>query len=137
MYKFNPHINVTSLFHRRTTKLNRRGDMYPTREWLLGLFVFTLLIVVGGLYNTHKFWLYKNIHTYEATFSEKVPTYDTSSVEQALQIFKNRSTAYEALKTPSVVVQQIPISEEVVSTSSVDAIRETATISSTTLDGSE
>lgn len=138
MFKLSAQLNIRHLFGTHKKQSVRKGDMYPAREWLLGLFVFLILVVCGGLYNSYKFLEYKNIHMSGGSFNEQVPSYNPASVEQSLEIFKKRKEAYELLqkKAPQNVVPSV--SEVVVAstsptttaTSTLEAVTASTTVSS-------
>ena len=134
MFKLPQQLNIQHLFGTHKKQTARKGDMYPAREWLLGLFVFAMLIVCGGLYNAYKFMEYKNIHMSGGSFDGQIPSYNPTSVEQSLEIFKKRKEAYQLLQKDA----PIPIPSEVVSikvaTATIPSTLEAVTTSTTSIE---
>jgi len=70
---------------RQTRNAPDRHVIHPSREWLFGLVFFAILLGSGGIYAAKTFVTYQNIDTAEGEATERLPQYQVTNVETALE----------------------------------------------------
>lgn len=86
-----------------------RRLIHPNREWVLGLILFTIVVLGGSIAVTNVFSKYGNSNIQNGEVTNKVPVYHAGAVKEALEIYSARSLEYTRLKANKVVV---PVAEE-------------------------
>jgi len=83
--------------------------MHPVRDWLIGLTLFLLVVLIGGTQTAFMFVTYRNINTDGGTYEEALPRYNALLVENMLKKYEARKDAYgihqetEAAAAPEAV----------------------------------
>jgi hypothetical protein len=97
---------------RRVTKISRGSkqmqSVNPRREWLLGVLIFFIVLVIGSVANARNYLYYENI---EATVSGDVSAikkYRESDAKVAAEIFIMRSERYVSLVGSQAVQEPEP-----------------------------
>lgn len=73
----------------------RRRVMHPVRDWLIGLLLFAIVVIAGGVYCAQTFVTYRNVNTEGGTIDETIIQYNRMMVEQALEAYTARKEAYD------------------------------------------
>ncbi len=80
---------------RKSNSLHERIVIHPLREWVVGISIVFLMVILGGLVSR---LLYVSITNDEIIVLESSPTpYKGQVVEKALQIYRERQHAYEMI----------------------------------------
>lgn len=67
----------------------------PQREWYIGIGLFVMILVVGGVYTTNKYQYYNNIESTVETSTRTHKVYDQHSAEVALSLFQDRHEKFK------------------------------------------
>lgn len=96
--------------------------IHPLREWLIGVFFFLVIIIIGGAYSALLFVEYKNIAADENASQDPVVRYNQVLVEHMLTQYQARSEAYDAFTTnigATASEENVMQSDPITSTSTV------------------
>jgi hypothetical protein len=93
-----------------------KRSMHPTREWLIGLFVLVVLIIVGGIQSAYTFLQYQNITTDGGSFNESIAQFNSALSEKAIATYLKRKEAFTKLQGEVPIQRPVEIK---VATSSV------------------
>jgi hypothetical protein len=95
---------ATHVFKRGQGFYDKRS-MHPTREWLIGLFIFAALIIIGGVQAAYTFVEYQNISTEGGSFTESMVQFNSTLSENAITTYSKRKDAFTKLQG-SIPVQK-------------------------------
>jgi hypothetical protein len=104
---------------------------HPVRDWLIGLALFLLVVLLGGTQTAIMFVTYRNINTDGGTYEEALPRYNALLVENMLKKYEARKDAYgihgqtEVVVTPEAVPVQSTSTAIATTTEEVDTEIET------------
>lgn len=84
-----------------------KQTMHPTREWLLGLFVATVIIVIGATFSARSFLLYQSVNTDGGEYQKAVVKYNQVLAKRMLDMYTQRKEHFLALQ--SSVHMQAPV----------------------------
>lgn len=124
MKKINFTKKVITFLHSRRNFYGKQM-MHPTREWLLGLSFFAIVVIAGGIINAHIFLTYLNVKTDEGIFKEEIETYNKALAKTALNIYEERKTNYLALQDSGmaeIIVVEVQATSSTSTTTTSDAI---------------
>ena len=131
MNKINFLFHIVGLRKRHHSAFDKR-IIHPVREWTVGLILFLLIVIVGGMQSAFLFVAYRNLSTDGGTYEEPVAKYNAILVENMLKNFGEKKAAYEALQeTASARNMEIPVASGV-STTSIETIASSTASTTTT-----
>lgn len=81
--------------------------MHPRREWSIGLGIFAIVVAFGALMSAQEYTRYTDLGSLEPTEVVKVVSYDEASVNQALEIYRERAQVYEALTKKDITITPV------------------------------
>jgi len=120
-------VKLLKLVTRHRQGFYDKRTTHPTREWMIGLFLFVTIILLGSLQSAHIFLNYQNINMGDGIFQEKVAEYSRPLAEKALSIYSKRKDDFLLLQNSSVLTPEAvsePITIEATSTPEVVAEEE-------------
>ncbi len=121
---------ATHVFKRGQGFYDKRS-MHPTREWLIGLFIFVVLIIAGGIQSVYSFLQYQNLSTDGGSFTESMAQFNSALTEKAITNYGKRKEVYRQLQGEAPLAKPVEIktaTSTVATTSSeVEAIVATTT----------
>lgn len=103
--------------HRKSSGLPDRRLMHPRREWLIGLGIFFIVVVIGAVISIGSFETYKNIDQRDYKVDVTVPTYNQKLANTVLTDYAERQFEYDAKRgvspnRPAVVEPEIETDED-------------------------
>lgn len=90
-------LQLVKHIHRKDRGVPDRQPMHPRREWLIGVAVFLMVIIVGIVLSARSFENYQTIDTKVYTVDAAVPSYNQTLAGTVLSYYKERKQAYEQL----------------------------------------
>lgn len=105
---------ATHVFKRGQGVYDKR-TMHPTREWFLGLFIFSVVVILGGIQSTYSFSRYQNLNTDGGQFSQSMVQFNASLAEKAIALYTKRKEAFTALQVSAQL--QKPVENKTASSS--------------------
>lgn len=92
--------------------------IHPRRDWWIGLMVFAILVIGGGLFLGRMYLVYQSVDQLIGVEANRIPRYQAEIVQDVITMYTNRQLQYEALvqQTARVVA---PLGETATSTESV------------------
>ena len=99
---------MTAHIMRRERGARDRQLVHPVREWVTGLIIVSLGVVVGGGVSFYMYETTRNVEVAAETISIPTVMYQTSIVQAANAKYEKRRDAYNAL------IGRAPVSKEVV-----------------------
>jgi hypothetical protein len=88
----------------KTESAHGKRINYPVRDWLVGLGIFAVIVLLGGVYSAHVFLTYRDVSALQGaeTQSPVKTTYNANTVTEALAVYRARKEAFVALgKNPA------------------------------------
>lgn len=115
-----------------------RNIMHPERDWLLGIFVGTVVVTIAAIWSVNIYLQFKNISVVSSAESPESVIYKENLVNIALTDFSKRKDLYQSLKqellnmkqAATVVVPPVEI-PTMDATAVVDDVTATSTSTST------
>jgi hypothetical protein len=71
--------------------------MHPHREWAIGLVLFFVVLISGGLYGVYMFTVYRDVHLSVTGVVDSVETYKTNTVAQALKRYTAKQEQFDRI----------------------------------------
>lgn len=101
------------VFHRSQGYPDRKL-MHPEREWMIGLLVFIIISLLGGLVARNLFLTYRNTDVVTEGSVETVPKYKEVITQDALEQYRVRDSEYLRLRNEElpVVVSEVHIESD-------------------------
>jgi hypothetical protein len=112
--------SIASRIKTNERKRYTHRELFPVREWLIGLGLAIALVVVGAIQSTHQFLLYKNVHTQGGVYEGTATAYSEPIVQRALSVFENRKVVFDQLQKQTETISPKPA--EVTASSSEEII---------------
>ncbi len=105
---------------RRTGGRAEHAVIHPRREWLIGLGVCLLIVVVTGVVSARQFIYYDTFD--ENITPQKIPVqqYDAATAATAISIFEAKQAAFDVLVNRSQVAPAPVVEEQSVASSTPD-----------------
>lgn len=134
-------IHIARNIFKRRHGFYDKSTFHPARDWLFGLFLSLIVIVIGGAQGAYTFLKYQNVTTEGVEYAETVTRYDHSLVQKALTTYTQRQDTYlklqgevvvkpvEVVATTTATTTELDISEENGTTTALSEEIETATTS--------
>lgn len=99
----------TRFLKRRQGAYGKRG-ITPVRDWLIGLCIFSVIVIVGSIQSTNTFMQYQRISISEGVYEEKIVEYFKELGDKGLGIYTARQDAFTQLQgtVTSVQVEDVP-----------------------------
>ncbi len=116
---------VSSAFKAKPASFDKR-IMHPVREWLFGLTLFLVIVIIGGTQSALMFVMYKNVDTHREANTEPLTRYNGLLVGNVLQEYRERKNAYAAYQNVEAPVQSIET--EQIDTASSTPVEEEAAL---------
>jgi len=91
------------VFHRSQGYPDRRL-VHPQREWGIGLFVFAVLVISGSILVGTTFVQYRSADSVKGSSEASIPQYREVITQDALELYRARSSEYRQLRGDIVVV---------------------------------
>lgn len=82
---------------KRSRGAKQRDAIEPLREWMRGLLVFVLLMLLAIGYNGYMYRYFSQIDERPVSESSSVARYDEKAIDRALEHFAERRAAYQKL----------------------------------------
>lgn len=118
-------LKLENLLKGRRSSYDKR-IMHPTREWLVGLGIFSVIVIVGSVQSAHSFSVYQNIRSKEGgVFQEKITHYNQALAQTALGIYIQKEEQFKLLQNeapPVAAPETTSASEAEVRTSEVPVV---------------
>lgn len=88
--------------------------IHPRRDWWIGLAVFGLVVIGGGLFLGKTYLVYQSVDSLEGAEADQIPRYQAEIVQDVITVYTNRALRYEALVQQSLrtVVPEVIESEQ-------------------------
>ncbi len=131
--------NVTKIFKnviKRDHGLPDRRLMHPKREWLVGLCMFLVLILAGGLYALFAFHSYSGISVDDQTVEVNQLHYKRADALEAIDLYKQKRDTFESLHTNKPNVDTVS-SEPVPESAPIEVVESEADLQIEELDSSQ
>ena len=91
-----------------------RRLMHAKRDWAIGLFIFTIVVIAGGVIAGNIFALYNDVALVEGDPGERIPTYNQNAADAALELYRERGVVHQGLQSEGVrVVEEVVVKEVV------------------------
>lgn len=111
-----------------------KRSMHPTREWLIGLIIFTVLIIAGGVQGAYTFLQYQNLNTDSGSFNESIVQFNSALSEKAIVTYSKRKEAFTKLQGGAPVAKPVEI-KTATSSAATTTPEVEATVATTTITG--
>jgi len=92
--------------------------MYPTRDWLIGLAIMAVLLIVGAVVNIYIFSHYSEDSASQNNSARTELIYKAALVEKAISLYKNKQESYEAIFQK---IKKLPSPAEILRASSTNS----------------
>lgn len=121
---------------RRSRNVPDRRLMHPKREWLIGLGLFTLVLVVSGIVSAQRFAYFSHIETHLEATELNVVTYKTGAMNDVIRQYDERTVRFQQLRngiaprTPDPIVIENQGADDTATSSDAVATTSTETIES-------
>lgn len=89
---------MTRSVFRKSNGYPDRRLMHPRREWGIGLFIFSVVMISGSLVAANLFVTYKNIESADGDPGNSIPRYQERDTSDALDLYRQRTKNYAALR---------------------------------------
>lgn len=111
--------------------------MHPMREWLLGVSVVLLLVMLGAGLSFHLYRIYDSQRTTEITTIAPVVSYAAPTIAEAVSVYSAKRAVYEAVlgtpgETPALPTASSTSVTETVASSSESVIEEVPVVEEAT-----
>lgn len=96
---------VRNVAHRSNGGAEKK-TLHPRREWFVGICLFTVISVAGGILDARNFTEYDGLESTIENTTPPITTYNASTAANAKEIYLKRTASFEALVrvTPEVPV---------------------------------
>ncbi len=92
-------IKMAKQVFRKTQGYPDRRIMHPYREWGIGILVFALLVVAGGVVAGKVFVSYLDIDATDVQDAGTgIPRYREALVQDAIEMYQQKNDAYQAIE---------------------------------------
>lgn len=109
-------IKMAKKIVKRTRHIPERRVIHPSREWMTGLAVATLLLTAGFTYAGFTFLYQLAVLDRDVIVDTNIVRYRQDLVGEALKSYRFRKTQFETLRekqgVPPVIITVIPEDEE-------------------------
>jgi hypothetical protein len=122
-------VNKT-IFKKVKTALSKEGSfdkrsMYPVRDWFIGLLIFLLIVIAGGVQSALVFVDYRNIEiSASGVDANDGVSYNGSLVHRALEAYRERALSYDLPKESAPVIAEPVAQDPLVATSTATSSAE-------------
>lgn len=89
----------------------------PGRDWLIGLFIFTLIVSGGSVASGILFVRYSTITVGESSTEIAMPRYNEVRIDEALAEYDERRQSYDKVVKGAAVATSTPVAPVVATTS--------------------
>lgn len=89
---------------RRSHNIPDTRLMHPGREWAIGLGLFTLTTLIGGVVSARQFWTYESIETQLGEPEVSVRMYDQQKMRAVLDAFDARAIEFQTIRRQSTTL---------------------------------
>ncbi len=96
MIEKNDIIKMAKHVFKRSKGVPDRALMHPKRDWILGLGLFTIVLLGGGVVSAYHYNLYNAIEVSSGDVPVKIVRYQTNVVTKAINYFSEREAAYQS-----------------------------------------
>jgi len=112
-----------------------KRTMHPKREWFLGLLVFLLIVIAGGLESAHVFLQHQNIRADQGAYEGTVIEYSEVLADNVLAVYTKRKDVFFALQentqpiqvvTPEVSAPTASTSTEIAESTEIEEVTDVA-----------
>jgi hypothetical protein len=110
---------ATHVFKRGQGFYDKRS-MHPTREWLIGLFIFMVMICAGGAQSAYTFIRYQNLNTEGGEFRDSMVQFNPSLADEGIKLYTKRKEAYDAIR--GMVVNEKPAVVETIENTATSSV---------------
>lgn len=113
---------------RRVTHLSQgykeKKTINPKREWFIGILIFLLIAVVGGVHNALNYVYFNNIEDTVVENPVTVTDYEEEKAKAALEKYRQKKLDFDSLVSnpPAAPVTEIVPSEEETATTTDDGV---------------
>lgn len=90
-------LKMTRVITRQSRGYKARKIVHPNREWTVGLLLFMLVAVVGGVLNARTHVYFNNLDEREVQTSMNHVEYNANRADTAFTIFRERQLTFNAL----------------------------------------
>lgn len=99
-------------------KVSAKQTIHPKREWFIGLALFVLVTLFGGLLSVYNFTRFSDIHLTLKASTQTVVSYKEQTVKKALSVFGEKKKNFEVLTrgARAVEVSKVPEVTESIAT---------------------
>lgn len=107
--------DILKMVHHVSQRAEGKQDkriIYPEREWLTGMGIFVVIVVVGGVLNALSFQDISHLQSNVTDSDAQVERYQERAVEQALEKYRARRAEYLLLQQNVPVVQPVEAGED-------------------------
>jgi hypothetical protein len=80
----------------------------PRRDWFIGLLVFLVIVVAGGVYSAQMFVTYRSLNTDGGDYDDSLVRYNKSLIEEVLAVYEARKESFDTLKEKSTPIVNVP-----------------------------
>lgn len=96
---------------RRTRGVKDHRPIHPRRDWLIGLFVFFVVGIIGGLLSIERYTYYDTIDSTIIAQDRTIKRYNAAGASEAIAAFEARQQAFEEVlqETPVMPVAPAPL----------------------------
>ncbi|MEL6804515.1 MAG: hypothetical protein AAFO91_12135 [Bacteroidota bacterium] len=112
-------LAMVSHISRRSRRVPDRRLIHPMREWVIGLVLFTVVLIGGGYLSASQFSYFSSVDAQLEKSDVAVAAYDATGMEAVLLFFDERTLQFQQIRNgiiPPLAPQ--PVLEEVVASSS-------------------
>jgi hypothetical protein len=119
-----------ALFKKVKTALSKEGSfdkrsMYPVRDWFIGLSIFLLIVIAGGVQSALVFVEYRNIEvSTSGVDANDGVSYNGSLVHLALEAYREKALRYDLPNEPAPVIAEPITQDPLVATSTATSSAE-------------
>ncbi len=112
-------INAAKAVVRKSNGYRIPVLIHPRRDWLLGLLLFAVIVIGGGLVLARLYIVNQAVDTLVGVEAEQIPRYREEVVSDVLAVYRERKASYDA------VLMNLPAEPLEVATSSDDVASST------------
>ncbi len=102
---------------------------HPSRDWLIGLCIFSIIMVLGSVHSAREFIAFGDVSVQEGRETHGMPEYHELEVATALRTFGERATLFESLRANA------PVSTSTAPVVSVTGTEETNSVPAVPVEG--
>lgn len=85
-----------------------RHLIHPKREWLMGLLVFTAMLLVASVWAAWLYNSYKDVRVEVSTNTESVPTLQTAMMGDVLEYYRQREARFDQMYNSTPLQVSVP-----------------------------